>query len=152
MESERSFGLSYPWYFRGLHEIHFNSRIYLTHQTNINFPLFSGLSVFFWTNSDIARLIRSEWLIWYLSHRVVISFLRTSGNLRQVWCGCFFIDISFRHFGFWRPFDWRSLECVSLLIYWIEVSSSDPIRVWVLVPVGHSSWDILLFSSLYRSI
>ena len=94
-------------------EIHFNSRTYLTHQTNINFPLFSGLSVFLWMNSLIARRIKSEWLIWYLSHKVVISSLRTSGNLRQVWFGCFFISISFRHFGFWRPFDWRSLECVS---------------------------------------
>ena len=33
--------------FPGDTKIHFNSRTYLTHQTNIYFPLFSGLSVFF---------------------------------------------------------------------------------------------------------
>ena len=82
-------------------KIHFHSEWYLTHQTNINFPLFSGLSVWVWTNSDIARLIRSEWLIWYLSHKVVISSLRTSGNLRQVWCGCFFIVGNSPYSNFW---------------------------------------------------
>ena len=81
---------------------HLHTKCYLTNQTNISFPLFSGFSVWVWTNSDIARRIKSEWLIWYLSHRVVISSLRTSGNLRQVWCGCFFISISFRH----SEFEW----------------------------------------------
>ena len=135
-----------------LYENTLSPRWYLTNQTNINFPLFSGLLVWVWTNSEIARRIKSEWLIWYLSQMLDISFLRTSGNLRQVWFGCFFIGDSFRHFGFWRAFDSPFPECVSLLIYWLEVSSSDPIRVWVQVPVGHSSLDIFLFSSLHRSI
>ncbi len=78
-------------------KIHFNSRIYLTYQTNINFPFSCGFSVFFWQNSLIARRIRSEWLIWYLSQMVVISSLRTSGSRRQVWCGCFFIVVFLRN-------------------------------------------------------
>ena len=78
-----------PW----VTKIHFHSRMYLTNQTNISLPLFLGLSVWIWTNSEIARRIKSEWLILYLSHRVVISSLRTSGNRRQVWFGCFFIVV-----------------------------------------------------------
>ena len=64
--------------------INFNAGYDLTDQTNISFPVFSGVSVWVWLNSDIARRIRSEWSIRYLSHRVVISPFRISGNLRQV--------------------------------------------------------------------
>ena len=135
-----------------LYENHLHTRWYLTNQTNINFPLFSGFSVWVWMNLLIARRIRSDSLIWYVSQMVDISSLRTFGILRQVWYGCFFISISFRHFEFWKSFDLLFLEYVPLLIYWLEVFSSDPINVWSLNPVGHCSLGILLFSLLYRSI
>ena len=52
----------------------------ITSHTNINFPWSCGFALMVWTNSAIARRIKSEWLIWYLSQMVVISSLRTSGT------------------------------------------------------------------------
>jgi hypothetical protein len=93
MVTERSVWVSYP------------RDVRVWPQRNIWREVWLGFWLRLVTNSTMARLMRSLSLIWYRSQMVVISSLRVSGILRQVWYGCLVIGSSFRHSGFWRSLD-----------------------------------------------
>ena len=93
MVSERSIGMKYP------------RDVRVWPQRNIWREVLLGFCWMWVTNSTMARLMRSLSLIWYRSQMVVMSSLRVSGILKQVWYGCLVIGNSFRHSGFWRSPD-----------------------------------------------
>ena len=89
------------WCLRGLYGRH----VRVWPQRNIWREVWSGFCWMLVMNSTMARLIKSNSLIRYRSQMVVMSSLRVSGILKQVWYGCLVIGNSFRHSGFWRSLD-----------------------------------------------
>ena len=104
------------------------------------------------TNWTMARLIKSDSLMWYRSQMVVISSFSDKGILKQVWYWCLIIWCSFHHFEYGESVCSLFRIFFSVLIYELKDFPSDPIAVWGLVPLVSFSFELLLISSLYRSI
>ena len=100
----------------------------------------------------MARLIKSDSLMWYRSQIVVISSFSDKGILKQVWYWCLIIWCSFHHFEYGESVCSLFRIFSSVLIYELKDFPSDPIKVWGLVPLVSFSFELLLISSLYRSI
>ena len=100
----------------------------------------------------MARLIKSDSLMWYRSQIVVISSFSDKGILKQVWYWCLIIWCSFHQFEYGESVCSLFRIFFSVLIYELKDFPSDPIEVWGLVPLVSFSFELLLISSLYRSI
>ena len=106
----------------------------------------------FSTNCTIALLIRSDSLMWYRSQIVVISSFSDKGILKQVWYWCLIIWCSFHQFEYGESVCSLFRIFFSVLIHELQDFPSNPIEVWGLVPLVSSSFELLLISSLCRSI
>ena len=100
----------------------------------------------------MARLIKSDSLMWYRSQIVVISSFSDKGILKQVWYWCFIIWCSFHDCEYGESVYSLFRIFFSVLIYELKDFPSDPIEVWGLVPLVSFSFELLLISSLCRSI
>ena len=121
-------------------------------QRNIYREFWVGFCCMVSTNWTMARLIKSDSLMWYRSQIVVISSFSDKGILKQVWYWCLIIWCSFHHFEYGESVCSLFRIFFSVLIYELKDVPSDPIEVWGLVPLVSFSFELLLISSLYRSI